>query len=85
MTPMRCMVVESKLEDRNISPFELMTKLFKEGRYITPPLPLKLFVLKGCVFREKKGSFVIELNRLFLWLIILLDNKLVKSLKSFLH
>jgi hypothetical protein len=64
-----------------------------QGRKVRPPL-LPLFphcitvlleILTGMVCREKKGLFVLELNRLFLWLITLLDNKPAKSPKSFFH
>ena len=89
---MPCLEVESKLADKSTLPFELMIKSYKEGRSVPPPSPLSTivsqfywrYILTGVVCREKKGWFVLELNRLFLWLITLLDNKPAKSPKSFL-
>ena len=58
--------------DRSILLFERMIKLFKDGRYI----PWSVTYVK--FGRAKKELFVLELSKLFLWLIILLDNKLAK-------
>jgi hypothetical protein len=68
-----------------------MIKSYKEGRSVSPfpsfhdRVTVILEILTGVVCREKKGWFVLELNRLFLWLITPLDNKPAKSPKSFLH